>query len=132
MQSCCASPSYLIACPGCEIGLPGGIELFRLHLSFCLVLISPQRTSLLSPDRKDLAHDVWKGKTNHTRTEEVADISSQKEDVQLLDPTSLERLLDFEYGLGWNLRQNVLAIRTVILRDGCILCFHSTRRYRGE
>lgn len=85
------------------------------------MLTRPQRTSLLLPDRKDPALDVWKSKSSDRRIDEVAELPTQKEDVQLLDPTSLERLVDFECGLGWSLRQDILAIRTVVLRDGCVI-----------
>ncbi|KAJ5399635.1 hypothetical protein N7465_010124 [Penicillium sp. CMV-2018d] len=81
------------------------------------------RTSLLPPNRKDPARYVWKGKTSDQRIDEMAELPQQGEDVQLLDPTSLERLVDFGYGFGWHLRQDILAIRTVVLRDACVVGF---------
>ncbi|KAJ5207654.1 hypothetical protein N7449_002033 [Penicillium cf. viridicatum] len=59
--------------------------------------------------------------TSDRRIAEMVELPTQKEEVQLLDPTSLECLVDFGYGLGWNLRQDILAIRTVILQDGCVI-----------
>lgn len=85
------------------------------------MLTRPQRTSLLHIDRKDAACDVWKGMTSDRRIAEMVELPTQKEEVQLLDPTSLECLVDFGYGLAWNLRQDILAIRTVILQDGCVV-----------
>lgn len=85
------------------------------------MLTRPQRTSLLHTDRKDAACDIWKGLISDRRIAEVAELPTQKEEAQLLDPTSLECLVDFGYGLSWHLRQDILAIRTVILQDGCVI-----------
>jgi len=110
-----------MAYPGCQVELLGAVDPFWFYYTLCYMLTRSQRTSLLLPDRKDSALDVWKGKSSDRRIDEVAELPTQKEDVQLVDPTSLERLVDFEYGFGWSLRQDILAIRTVVLCDGCVI-----------
>lgn len=105
-----------------QIGL-SGVDDPWFDYTFGSMLTNRQRTSLLPPDRKDPARYVWKGKTSDQRIDEMAELPQQGEDVQLLDPTPLERLVDFGYGFGWHLRQDILAIRTVVLRDACVVGF---------
>ncbi|KAF4454601.1 hypothetical protein FALBO_15801, partial [Fusarium albosuccineum] len=80
------------------------------------------RANLLFPDKNDRAQDLWKGKTSDRRVAEAVGLSHQGH-IKLVDPTFLEGLVDFGYGISWTLRQDVLAIRAVILDDGSAIGF---------
>ncbi|KAJ5242339.1 uncharacterized protein N7469_000666 [Penicillium citrinum] len=84
-----------MACFRRQVGLSGADGPLWFGYTFGSMLTSPQRTSLLPTDRKDTSRGIWKGKTCDQRIDEMAKLPQQDEDVQLFDPSSLERLVDY-------------------------------------
>lgn len=82
-----------------------------------------QKTKFLDPkDPGDLA-DVWKGKELPQNLGDILYLSSKADFSQLIDSEVLDRALNFGYGFGHAWKQRVFTIRTLFLKDSCIIGF---------
>lgn len=82
-----------------------------------------QKTKFLEPkDPGDLA-EVWEGRTLKQELSDILQFSPDPDSPQLIDSETLDKVLDFEYGILHAWKQRVFSIRTVDLIDACIIGF---------
>lgn len=70
----------------------------------------------------DLA-EVWEGRTLKQELSDILQVSPEPNSPQLIDSESLDKALDFGYGILHAWKQRVFSIRTVFLLDACIIGF---------
>ncbi|CAG7991502.1 unnamed protein product [Penicillium salamii] len=85
--------------------------------------MNASKTKFLDPkDPGDLA-DVWKGKELPQNLGDILYLSSKADFSQLIDSEVLDKALNFGYGFGHAWKQRVFTIRTLFLKDSCIIGF---------
>lgn len=85
--------------------------------------MDPLKTRFLDPkDPGDLA-EVWEGRTLKQELSDILQFSLEPDSPQLIDSETLDKALDFGYGISHAWKQRVFSIRTVGLIDACIIGF---------
>ncbi|KAG0153238.1 hypothetical protein PDIDSM_5088 [Penicillium digitatum] len=85
--------------------------------------MDPLKTKFLDPKELGDLAEVWEGRTLKQELSDILQVSPEPNSPQLIDSESLDKALDFGYGILHAWKQRVFSIRTVFLLDACIIGF---------
>ncbi|KAJ5084731.1 hypothetical protein NUU61_009310 [Penicillium alfredii] len=85
--------------------------------------MNPLKNKFIEPKMPEDLSDIWQGRELDRNLGDIIDVPLQGDSPRIFDSEALQKSVHFAFGFVESIKQRVLTIRTVFLRDSCVIGF---------